>query len=121
MKSAPLKVCWQKLPSKWRRWLVWVTGAFLFYVIFGFLVAPPIIKSQLVKRLPGITKRQATVRQVQVNPLALSLTIRGLALTESDGKRFAGWEEFHVNFQASSLFRWAWTFRRSAWSIRMAR
>jgi len=31
----------------------------------------------MVKHLPSITKRQAAVRQVKVNPWALSLTVRG--------------------------------------------
>ena len=57
-----------------------------------------------------MTKRQAAVRQVKFNPLALSLTIRGLALTEPDGQVFASWEELYVNFQLSSLVRFAWTF-----------
>ncbi len=85
-------------------------AAFLLYVLVGFFVLPPIIKSQLVKRLPAITKRQAAVRQVKFNPLVLSLTIRGLSLTEPDGKVFASWEELYVNFQLSSLLRFAWTF-----------
>jgi uncharacterized protein involved in outer membrane biogenesis len=38
------------------------------------------------------------------------LTIRGLSLTEPDGQVFASWEELYVNFQLSSLFRFAWTF-----------
>lgn len=46
-----------------------------------------------------------------MNPWTLSLTIRDLRLTEPDGARFASWEEFYLNFQASSLLRWAWTFK----------
>ena len=97
--------------SRWYKRLVWATAAFLVYTLVGFFVVPPLIKWQLLKRLPGITKRQAAIRQVKFNPLALSLTLRGLSLTEPGGGRFAGWEELYVNFQASSLFRWAWTFK----------
>jgi hypothetical protein len=96
--------------SRWYRRLLWTGAIFLTYVLVGFFVLPPIIKSQLVKRLPAITKRQAAVRQVKFNPLALSLTIHGLSLTEPDGEVFASWEELYVNFQLSSLFRFAWTF-----------
>src|ERR1041384_4100390 len=81
------------------------------YTVAGFLVAPLLIKWQLVKQLPKFTHRQATVQQVRVNPYALSLTIRGLSLTETNGEAFAGFDEFYANFQLSSLFRWAWTFR----------
>ena len=107
MQIAPLQTFKQ---SRWYRRLLWAGAAFLVYVLVGFFVLPPIIRSQLVKRLPAITKRQAAVRQVKFNPLALSLTIRGLSLTEPDGQVFASWEELYVNFQLSSLFRFAWTF-----------
>jgi uncharacterized protein involved in outer membrane biogenesis len=96
--------------SRWHHRLLWAGAAFLVYVLVGFFVLPPIIKSQLLKRLPAITKRQVAVRQVKFNPLVLSLTIRGLSLTEPDGQVFASWEELYVNFQLSSLFRFAWTF-----------
>ena len=101
----------RKAVPRWRRWLVWFGCAFVAYSVVGFFVIPPIIKWQLTRRLPGITKRQAAVRQVKVNPWTLSLTVRGLALNEADGRPFASWDELYVNFQASSLFRWAWTFK----------
>ena len=96
--------------SRWYKRLLWAGAVYLVYVLAGFFILPPIIKSQLVKRLPVITKRQAAVRQVKFNPLVLSLTIRGLSLTEPDGQVFASWEELYVNFQLSSVFRFAWTF-----------
>jgi hypothetical protein len=97
--------------SRWHKRLVWAAAAFLVYTLVGFFVLPPVIKWQMLKRLPDITKRQVAVRQVKFNPLALSLTIRGLALTEPNGRPFVSWEELYINFQASSLFRWAWTFK----------
>jgi hypothetical protein len=99
------------LPPRGRQSLVGAGLAFLAYSLVGFLLLPPIIKWQMVKRLPAITKRQAAVQQVKVNPWTLSLTVRGLALSEPDGRPFASWDELYVNFQASSLFRWAWTFK----------
>jgi hypothetical protein len=100
----------QQIP-RWQRWLLWFGCAFVAYSVVGFLVLPPIIKWQLIKRLPGITQRRATVRQVKVNPWTLSLTVRGLALNEPDGRPFVSWDQLYVNFQTSALFRWAWTFK----------
>ncbi len=102
---------WDRLSPRRRRGVVWLTAAILGYTLIGFFLVPAIVKWQLVKQLPAITKRQAAVRQVRFNPYALSLSIRGLSLTEPDGRTFASWEEFYVNFQASSLFRWQWTFK----------
>src|SRR5262245_59705756 len=99
------------LSPRARKWLLWSAVLFVCYSLIGFLALPAIIKWQLVKRLPEITKRQAAVRQVKFNPWALSLTVRGLDLQEPDARPFASWEELYVNFQVSSLFRWAWTFK----------
>lgn len=100
-----------RVPPKWRRWLTRFGLAFVLYSLFGFLLLPAIIKWQMLKHLPEITKRQAAVRQVRVNPWTFSITVRGLLLTEPDGHPAASWDELYVNFQASSLFRWAWTFK----------
>lgn len=97
-------------PRKGSRRRRWVLIGLLFYTVVGFFVVPPIIKWQLRKQLPVYTHRQAAVKQVRVNPFALSLTVRGLALTETNGAPFIGFDELYVNFQLSSLFRWAWTF-----------
>ncbi|HEX5219064.1 MAG TPA: DUF748 domain-containing protein [Verrucomicrobiae bacterium] len=98
-------------PERRSRRKKYVAIGLLLYAVVGFFVVPPIIKWQLHKQLPTYTHRQATVKQVRVNPFALSLTVRGLALTETNGTPFAGFDELYVNFQLSSLFRWAWTFR----------
>lgn len=110
MKAIPTSFL-ERFPLRWRKWSLRLAVAFLLYTLLGFLLVPALIKWQLVKQLPAATKRQAAVRQVKFNPWTLSLTIRGLALNEPDGHPFASWEELYVNFQASSLFRWAWTFQ----------
>jgi len=84
--------------------------ALALYALAGFLLVPALVKWQLVKQLPSLTHRQTAVRQVKFNPFALSLAVRGLALTETNQQPFASFEEFYANFQLSSLFRWAWTF-----------
>ncbi len=99
------------LSPRSRKWLLWLTVALCMYSLVGFFVLPALIKWQLLKRLPDITERRVAVRQVKVNPWTFSLTVRGLALTEPEGRPFASWDELYVNFQASSLFRWAWTFK----------
>src|SRR5688572_3120486 len=97
-------------PGRRSRRKKYVLVGLLLYVVIGFFVVPPIIKWQLHKQLPTYTHRHAMVKQVRVNPFTLSLTVRGLSLTETNGTPFAGFDELYVNFQLSSLFRWAWTF-----------
>jgi hypothetical protein len=44
----------------------------------------------MLKRLPALLHRPVAVAQVKVNPYALSLTLRGLAVNETNGAPFAG-------------------------------
>src|SRR5882724_7107775 len=93
------------------RWFRRIVIAFVLYTIVGFFVVPAIIKSQMLKRLPALTKRQAAVEQVKFNPYALSLTIRGFSLKESNGDVFTSFDEFYINFQPiASLFKLSWVF-----------
>ena len=102
----------RSLTLKQARWLKRVGFAVLIYTAVGFFVLPAIIKWQLRKQLPAMTHRMARVDTVRINPYALSLSVRGLALTESDGSTFASFSNFYVNFEAfSSLFHWTWTFK----------
>ena len=93
-----------------RRPLLWLAGLFATYLLAGFLLAPVILKSQLIKRGSAALGRPVAIRQVRVNPLAFSVTIRDLSITDRDGAELVGWDEFYANFQASSLFRWTWYF-----------
>lgn len=92
------------------RWQKWLLVVVVVYSLLGFFILPAIVKWQLRKQLPALTYRQAEVKQVRMNPYALSLTVRGVTLTETNGTPFAGFDELYVNFQLSSIFRWAWTF-----------
>lgn len=69
------------------------------YTIVGFLVVPAIIKSQLLKRLPALTHRNPAIDEVKFNPYALTLTLRGFSLKETNGSTFASFGEFYANFQ----------------------
>jgi hypothetical protein len=96
---------------KRRKKLIWF-GALLFvYTVVGFFILPAIIKSQMLKRLPEITKRNVAVEKVKFNPYALSLTIRGLKLTETNNETFASVGKFYANVELSSLLRWAIVFK----------
>ena len=93
------------------KWIRRIVIAFVVYTIVGFFVVPTIIKSQMLKRLPALTKRQAAVEQVKFNPYALSLTIRGFSLKETNGDVFTSFDEFYINFQPiASLFKLSWVF-----------
>lgn len=94
----------------WLRWGIRLGIVVVLYTIVGFLVVPAIIKSQMLKRLPALTHRAAALEQVKFNPYALSLTLRGFSLKETNGDDFVSFGELYINFQLSSIFRGKWTF-----------
>ena len=94
-----------------KRWAVGIGIAVALYTILGFVVLPAIIKSQILKRLPALTHRRVAVQEVKLNPYALSFTLRGLSLTETNGDEFASLGELYVNFQSISLLKWGFVFR----------
>jgi len=80
------------------------------YAVFGFFIAPPVIKSTLLSNITEHLGRNAGVEEIKVNPFALSLTVRDFKMNEPDGEVFVGFGELYVNFQLSSIFRRAYTF-----------
>ena len=97
-------------------WRLWLVAAVLLYTLVGFLLLPWIIERQLLDFADQRLQRPMSVERVQVNPYALSLTIEGLKLDEADGTALAALRDFYVNFEASSLWRRAWTFKELRFS-----
>jgi hypothetical protein len=93
------------------RLLYIAAGLFVFYVIAGFFIAPPIVRSQLEKRLAAELHREVKVAKVSLNPLTLSGAIEGLEIRERDGKsNFVAWKRAFANFDSWSLFTGEWRF-----------
>jgi outer membrane protein OmpA-like peptidoglycan-associated protein len=88
-----------------------IIGLFLLYVIVGFWVVPPLLKTKLEEQLTDMLGRKVTITTIKLNPLVLSATTSNLMVHEKDGSPFAGFKELYVNVQASSIFRWAGTIK----------
>ena len=94
-----------------RKWAIGIGIVLVLYTLVGFLVLPAVIKSQMIKRLPALTHRHVSVQQVRLNPYVLSFTLRGLALTETNGEEFASLGELYVTFQSISLLKRGLVFK----------
>ena len=78
------------------------------FSLLGFLVAPPIIKSQLQSRLGIMLNRPVTLGAVHLNPYTLKLDVDHLHIGDRDGHtRFVDVDHLIINTSWSSLFRWA--------------
>src|SRR5580692_6274259 len=94
-----------------RKLIYWLLGLLALYAIVGFLILPPIIRAVAVKQLSTQLDRRVSIQAVKLNPFVPSMTIRGLLIADKDGQPFVSWDEVYVNFQISSLFAKAWTFK----------
>lgn len=74
--------------------------------VAGFFIAPPIVKSVLVKKLSEALHRPVSIQEIRINPYLLAATIRGLEIREPSGaERFVSFDELYVNLDSSSLYR----------------
>ena len=80
-------------------------GLVALYALLGFVLAPWVLKGQIVKQVGSLTGRAVTVEQVRVNPFALSLTVEGFLVKDLDGSRLASLDRLYVNVALRGLLR----------------
>ncbi|KGD66465.1 hypothetical protein Y5S_00132 [Alcanivorax nanhaiticus] len=101
--------------ASWKLKTLVILGVlYLLYVLLGFLVAPGLVRDNAQQALEDLTGREVRIDEVKINPLALSATINGFAIHDEQTEVLAGFDHLYVNFQVSSLFRWAWYFDQVA-------
>ena len=91
---------------------VWIPLAlYLAWALFGFLVLPGILRTQIVQGIRQNLKREAQLDRVRFNPLILSVTLEGFDLKDPDGTSFVAFDRLYVDVQFTSIVRWALTLR----------
>jgi uncharacterized protein involved in outer membrane biogenesis len=92
------------------RTLAVAAAGFVLYLLLGFLLAPWAIERSVSGFAADKLQRKATVGAVRFNPLLFRLEVDDFALAERDGAPIAAFRRLRVDFELSSLARWAWTF-----------
>lgn len=85
-------------------------GSLLLYSLVGFWGIPYLIKQYVVPAVAEKIQHPVVVRAVSLNPFALSLTIDGLEIRESDQTPILGFEQFFVNLRAKTLLFQSYAF-----------
>jgi hypothetical protein len=101
--------------KNWRRlllnrWMLAGVGAVLLYALLGFLLVPRLFKRYVSNYAAEKLKRKASIVEVRVNPFLFTVDAQGFVLKEADDSPIIGFGRLFVDFELSSLFRWAWTF-----------
>lgn len=89
-----------------------VIGLLIFLVVLGiagFLIAPPLVKPYIMKKMSEALHRKASIEKVSINPYAVSITLKKFSLEDpGKPKPFVAFDELYVNADLmSSLFRGA--------------
>lgn len=86
-------------------------AALLLYTLAGFLLAPYLVGRFVPRLAAEKLDRTASIGTVRINPFLLTFEANDVSLAERDGTPIAGFGQLFADFEVSSLFRWAWTFR----------
>jgi uncharacterized protein involved in outer membrane biogenesis len=108
---SPGKPAWRENWLNWRKKRFWIGVFVLLYTLFGFFLAPILIGNGINNGIGDELGRESSIGKVEVNPFVLSLRIEDFEMRDTDQVKIAAFDEFFVNFQLSSIFRWAWVFR----------
>jgi len=92
------------------RWWIYLLATLVLYALAGFLLAPWLTDRALKTTLSERLALDLEYTDLQINPFTLTLKVQALQVTEADGSHLIGFESLFVNFEALSLFNWAWTF-----------
>ena len=102
--------------SSWRRFLgkgtIIAASLVLLYGLAGFFLAPYLVKRYVPQLVQEHLQRDIRIGAVRINPFLFTFAADSVLLSEKDTRPIAGFESLLVDFELSSLFRWAWTVRQ---------
>ncbi|HEY0745419.1 MAG TPA: DUF748 domain-containing protein [Steroidobacteraceae bacterium] len=86
-----------------------LTGA---YALAGFLLAPKLLRNALLTDIPKVLIGvKPSVGDVRVNPFLLQVEIKDLYLTGANGTKLVGFGRLFIDFEFSSIWHRAYTFK----------
>jgi hypothetical protein len=82
------------------------------YAVAGFVVAPKVLRHELLTQIPQSLSVTPTVGEIHVNPFLFQVEIRDFSLAGPQSENLLGFERLFVDFDLSSLWHRAYTFGR---------
>ena len=92
------------------RWFFITVSVITLYALAGFLLVPWLVSHYVGQFATEKLERKATIAEVHFNPFLFKFEAKGLSFEEADGRPIAGFDRLFIDFELSSLFKWAWTF-----------
>lgn len=86
------------------------TASIAAYAAIGFLLVPYLLEREIQRVLEQRAQAAAGFERIRFNPFLFKLEAKGFSLSAKDGRPLLSFDRLLVDFEASSLLRWAWTF-----------
>ncbi|MDD2581511.1 MAG: DUF748 domain-containing protein [Desulfuromonadaceae bacterium] len=74
-------------------------------LLFATFVLPLIVRSQAVKAIEAETGRKTRIEKISINPLTLTVTVKGLSITAKDGGPFISFATLRTSLGMASIYR----------------
>jgi hypothetical protein len=82
------------------------------YAIAGFWIAPKLVRNALLKQIPArLMAVTPTIGEIHINPFLLQAEIKDFFLTGPQGTRLVGFGRLFIDFEMSSIWHRAYTFK----------
>ncbi|MFC1876569.1 DUF748 domain-containing protein, partial [Thermodesulfobacteriota bacterium] len=91
--------------------VITVTALLILYTLSGFFIAPYLVSRFAPDMVAEKLHRDLRMGPVKINPFLLSFQADDVGLHEQDGTLIAGFRQCFIDFELSSLFRWALVFK----------
>jgi hypothetical protein len=82
------------------------------YALAGFKLAPGIAREQARKFVREHYGRELAIGEIRIDPFRLQAEVRDLALPDADGQPMLGFQRLFADFELSSIWNRAYTFRQ---------
>lgn len=74
-------------------------------LLFATFVLPLVVRSQAVKTIEAETGRKARIEEISINPLTLTVTVKGLSIAAKDGGPFISIASLRTSLGMASIYR----------------
>ena len=91
-----------------------IVGLLILYTLGGFFLAPYLVRHYTPQIAQDLLQCTAHIGKVHINPFLFKLAASDFELSEPDGTPIGAFKHLLIDFELSSLMRWAWTFRQIA-------
>ncbi|MDP9083204.1 MAG: DUF748 domain-containing protein [Pseudomonadota bacterium] len=97
-----------------KTWRISAVAALLLalYALAGFVVAPQLLRSALMKDIPETLGVTPTVGEIHVNPWLFQVEIKDFSLASPAGEKLLGFDRLFVDFELSSIWHRAYSFAK---------